>query len=65
MVSSTVSWPVLKSRWRGLRAMSSPQRRPVLIAVSIMSRCWAGSAARMASYSSGVRVWFFFLILLG
>ena len=53
MVSSTVSLPVARSRWRGLRAMSSPQRRPVLIAVSTISRCWAGSAARIASYSVG------------
>jgi hypothetical protein len=49
----------------GLRAMSSPQRRPVLIAVSTINRCWAGSAFRMASYSSGVRVRFFFLIFFG
>jgi len=62
MVSSTVNLPDSRSMWRGLRAMSWPQRRPV-IAVSTMSRCWAGRALRMAEYSAGVRVRLVFLIL--
>src|SRR4051794_2205693 len=55
----------MRSRWRGLRAISSPHLRPVLMAVSIMSRCWTGRAVRMATYSVGVSVRVFFLTTLG
>ena len=66
MVSSTVSVRWSRSRWRGLRAMSSPQRRPVLIAVSTISRCCVGQRGRgWRRTRSGVRVRVFFLTLLG
>ena len=64
-VSSTVSLRLMRSRWRGLRPMSSPHRRPVLIAVSTINRCCAGRAVRMATYSVGVSVRSFFLTALG
>jgi hypothetical protein len=38
MVSSTVTVLVRKSMWRGRRAMSSPHRMPVSMAVSTRSR---------------------------
>ena len=44
-----------KSMWRGLRAISSPQRMPVSIAVSTMSRCCSGIARINRSNSSGVK----------
>src|SRR6476659_409220 len=47
-VSSTLSVRLMRSRWRGFSAISSPHRRPVLMAVSTISRCWAGREARMA-----------------
>ena len=64
-VSSTLSVRLMRSRRRGLRAISSPQRSPVLIAVSTINRCWAGREVRMATYSAGVRVRVCFLITLG
>jgi len=60
MVSSTVTLPVARSRWRGLRAMNSPQRRPVLIAVSTISRCWAGAGPMAREKGIGLvpkKVW--------
>ena len=41
---------------RGRGRSSSPQRRPVSIAVSTISRCRSGTAW-IRAYSSGVRVW--------
>ena len=41
---------------RGRRAISSPHRMPVSIAVSTRSRYRSGIAAMSRSYSSGVRV---------
>lgn len=65
MVSSTVSFAVVRSRCRGLSAISSPHRSPVPIAVSVITRCWAGNASRIRAYSSGVRVRAFFFTTFG
>jgi hypothetical protein len=65
MISSTVTVLVRKSMYRGRRAMSSPHRMPVSIAVSTSSRYRSGIAVMRSSYSAGVRVRLFLVMTLG
>ena len=64
-----VSWTVTllrrKSTCRGLSAISSPQRMPVSMAVSTISRYRSGIAAISRSNSAGVRVGVFETMTLG
>ena len=56
MVSSTLTVRRRKSMCRGRSAMASPQRMPVSMNVSIISRYCGGTASRSRSNSSGVSV---------
>ena len=65
IVSSTLTVRRRKLMWRGRSAISSPQRMPVSMNVSSISRYCVGTAATSRSNSSGVRVRVFRAITFG